>query len=333
MPWLKKQLPFLLLLLLVYGSYFFTHVPTPVNHTQILGADTNLTLFTQPESGQAPIVTALDNAQKEVLMEMYLLSDKQIIASLENAASRGVKVVVMLEEHPFGGGNLNTKTASELKSHGVQVGWSSPDYALTHQKSIIIDQTYVFILNQNLTVAASSKNREYNIIDTNLEDVQEVRNIFIADWQRKTYIPKRAHLLVSPINSRDTIANLATTSVQTIDIEAEVITDPKIVTLLTELAKTRHIRLITPTLSQISSNEDSLRELKNIGVNVRVLSSPYMHAKLIITDSKKAYIGSVNLTTQSMDENRELGIILTDQTIIQTLLKTYEADWEKAKPL
>lgn len=37
---------------------------------------------------------------------------------------------------------------------------------------------------------------------------------------------------------------------------------------------------------------------------------PYLHAKVILRDGKYAYIGSHNLTTNSLDNNRELGVFL-----------------------
>jgi phosphatidylserine/phosphatidylglycerophosphate/cardiolipin synthase-like enzyme len=56
-----------------------------------------------------------------------------------------------------------------------------------------------------------------------------------------------------------------------------------------------------------------------------------MHAKMILSDDTKAYIGSINFSAQSMDENRELGIILTQADSIQKLTTTFETDWESAK--
>jgi phosphatidylserine/phosphatidylglycerophosphate/cardiolipin synthase-like enzyme len=332
MPWLKKQLPVFILFLFVYTAYFFTHIPVTPKTSHVLSADTQVTLFTQPDSGEAPVVSILDKAQKEILMVVYLLSDKQVIASLEQAQARGVHVVVMLEQHPFGGGNLNQKTAEELKSKQVEVGWASPDFSLTHQKSIIVDQTYLFILNQNLTTAAFSKNREYNILDTNPTDIQEVRNMFIADWQRKPFTPSQTHLIISPKSSRDGITQLIQNTQKSLDIEVEIISDESIINELLSLATTRQIRLITPTFSQISSNEEAVRKLAAGGVLVRLLSSPYVHAKLILSD-QKAYIGSVNLSSQSMDENRELGIMIEQPEIIQTLRTDFETDWAKGKTL
>ena len=60
-------------------------------------------LFVQPDDGRAPILDELDAARESISLEVYLLSDAEIIAALERAEARGVEVRVILEEQPFGG--------------------------------------------------------------------------------------------------------------------------------------------------------------------------------------------------------------------------------------
>ena len=107
----------------------------------------------------------------------------------------------------------------------------------------------------------------------------------------------------------------------------EYIEDEKIVSLLSDMANTTQIRLIIPTFSQFPANKDAIKRLAQAGVSVKTLSSPYIHAKMILVDDVKAYVGSINLSTQSMDENRELGIILSENESIKTLDETFSIDW------
>ena len=334
---LGKNLLVLALIAVVYSWFFAFHYVPQKTHdtsTQVLGADTNITLFIEPDSGRAQILDAINSAQKEILVEVYLLSDKQIIQSLEDAKQRGVAVDVMLEQHPFGGGSLNNTSEKELEAHNISFEWTNSSFTLTHEKSIVIDGNEAFILNQNLTTSSFTKNREYDVLDTNPEDVKEVRDIFISDWKRKSFSPpSTTHLIVSPINSRAGLTTLLTNSTQTIDIEIEDIVDDQITFLLSDKAKNTKIRLIIPTLSQITSNKKDVEKLKNSGVEIKTLSSPYVHAKLILVDGIKAYVGSVNLSTQSMDENRELGIILSQSDSLQVISSTFENDWNKGKDL
>ncbi|HSX09329.1 MAG TPA: phospholipase D-like domain-containing protein [Candidatus Saccharimonadales bacterium] len=328
---MKKYLPLLILIVLVYAWYFFIHQQSRPTKVNVLGANTNLQLYIQPDAGQAPLLDAIDSAKREILVEVYLLSDKQIISALEDAHSRGVDVKVMLEEHPFGGGSLNKKTTSQLDAQGIPTEWSDPAFTLTHEKSITIDGAETFVLSQNLTASSFSKNREYDILDTNPADVTEVRTIFIDDWERKSFAPpQNSNIIESPDNSRTALTTLIDGSTTSIEAETEDINDERLVETLSEKAKTMQVRLIVPTIKQLESNKSSLEELSAAGVHVRTISSPYMHAKMILSDDKKAYIGSINFSTQSMDQNRELGIILTQQDDLQMLQTTFDNDWYRA---
>ncbi|MCL6096727.1 MAG: phospholipase D-like domain-containing protein [Patescibacteria group bacterium] len=332
MTFFKKNLLTLIFLALIYGAFFVSQVLTPKpTSLNVLGADTNTSLFVEPSAGRKPILDAINNAKSEILVEVYLLSDKQIIQGLEDAKTRGVKVNVMLEQHPFGGGNLNNSSKKTLEENGVSVEWTNSAFSLTHEKSIVIDQNEAFILNQNLTASAFSKNREYDVLDTDFQDVSQIREMFIDDWERKSFTPSTSHLIVSPTNSRPALRALIESGTKTVDLEVEIIEDSQIASLLSEKAKHTRVRLLIPAFSQIQSNAKAAKELANAGVLVKTLSAPYIHAKLILVDNQKAYVGSVNLSTQSMDQNRELGIILSQKEASETLSSTFEEDWNRGR--
>jgi len=79
------------------------------------------------------------------------------------------------------------------------------------------------------------------------------------------------------------------------------------------------------------------------GAGVQIVQYPssgnhlYIHAKVIIADqgtaTEAAYLGSINCSTNSLNNNRELGLILTDSTsstaasIIQSLNSTLTSDF------
>jgi phosphatidylserine/phosphatidylglycerophosphate/cardiolipin synthase-like enzyme len=53
----------------------------------------------------------------------------------------------------------------------------------------------------------------------------------------------------------------------------------------------------------------------------------YAHAKAIVADGQRAFVGSENLSAASLDRNRELGVIVADRRAIATLQATFAADW------
>ncbi len=287
-----------------------TQYPT----SQILGENTGLTIFIEPEDGRAPLLNYINSSDK-ILTEVYILSDPEITTAIASRSSQ-----ILLEEHPFGGNNLNQKTKSTL---GNIVNWTNPAYALTHAKFMVFDNQAVCILNLNLTKTAFTKNREYNICSENGQDITEVTNIFNADWERADYAPIDPHLVVSPINSRGKLTALINSATASLDIEIEVIGDPTMINLISQKTKTIPVRLIVPDKKSIDNPDVS-------GAQTKTLKSPYPHAKLIIVDGVRAYTGSINLSTQSLDRNRELGIIVSQPNILERLNATFTKDWESA---
>lgn len=318
-----------MLIFVLYAAFSAFQAHKTANQLQVLGTNTNLAVFIEPQDGHLPLLSAIDNAEKEIDIEMYILTDKEIINHLTDARNRGITVRVLLEEHPFQSGSINNSVYKSFQQKGIDVQWTNPSFALTHEKSIIIDNKEVFILSQNLTASSFSKNREFDILDTNPEDVAEVKNIFLADFSKSSFAQKDPHLLVSPNSSRHALTTLLLNSKNTVAIEMEVISDKEIVDDLCSDAKKMKVRIILPSFSQVSANRNEAQTLMQCGANIKTLSSPYIHGKMILTDTT-AYVGSINLTTESMDDNRELGIIVTQPDIIQTLSTTFENDWDKA---
>jgi cardiolipin synthase A/B len=62
-------------------------------------------------------------------------------------------------------------------------------------------------------------------------------------------------------------------------------------------------------------------------VQVREDPQLYMHAKIIVMDNKIAFVGSENISEQSLDQNRELGILVADPSALNRLQTTFQYDW------
>lgn len=304
-----------------------------------------LQIFVEPDAGDETIVSAIQNAQKSVWLEMYLLTDRKIISTLEEAAHNHIDVRVMLETHPYGSGSVSpTQTLDRLQAAGVQAKSTSPDFALTHEKGMIIDGTTVFITTANYTLSAlggssSTKNREYGIIDTNQQDVQGVMGIFNADWNRTSASVNDPNLVVSPVNSHAAFESLIHNAHKSLMIEAEEMQDSDIEQALIE-AEHRgvQVQVILPSSQSSSSNSggsdsnsQGIQTIKQGGVQVKEDPQLYMHAKIIVVDGQKAFVGSENISTASLEHNRELGIIAGDQNVLSTLQQTFQQDWQNSQ--
>jgi len=95
-------------------------------------------VYVEPDDGEQVITGVIKGARKSVWLEIYILSDRNVIRALEDAANNGIDVRVMLEPRPFGGGTSPSKTIDQLKAAGIKAQYTSPDFALTHEKGMIM---------------------------------------------------------------------------------------------------------------------------------------------------------------------------------------------------
>ncbi len=56
-----------------------------------------------------------------------------------------------------------------------------------------------------------------------------------------------------------------------------------------------------------------------------------LHAKMIIVDGGRVYVGSQNLTRDSLDLRREIGWVTTDPAALARFGKTFASDWDAAR--
>jgi phosphatidylserine/phosphatidylglycerophosphate/cardiolipin synthase-like enzyme len=340
-------LVYFVLLLLLVGCNTNTISITPGNgsvDTRSLGSGVQggVQVFVEPDAGDSMLTGAIANAKKSVWVEIYLLSERNIIRALEEAANRGIDVRVMLEPHPFGGGPSPRRTLNQLQAAGIKAQATSPSFTLTHEKGMVIDGTTAFIMTSNFTRSAlgasagkgSVTNREYDIVDSNPQDVQAVITIFNADWNHTDAQFNDSNLVVSPVNSRSAFTSLMNSAHRTLLIEAEEMNDSSIEQTIASAAQRGvHVQVILPAPSRSSggSNSPGVGVIKQGGAQVKEDSHLYMHAKIIVVDGQRAFVGSENISTQSLDHNRELGIIVSDNNVLTTLERTFQRDWSDSQ--
>lgn len=298
-------------------------------------------IFVEPDAGDSVIINAIAGAKKTIVLEMYLLTERNIINALEEAANQGIDVRVMLEQHPYGSGSATpTQTLDRLKAAGIKAQATNPAFALTHEKGMVIDGTVAYIMTANFTLSALgrgnyTRNREYGIIDTNAQDVQAVTTIFNADWNRSTPQIHDPNLVVSPVNSRSTFTSLINSAHKTLLIEAEEMQDSGIEQAITTAGQRGvNVEVILPAPGGSSdSNSRGIRAISRAGIHVEEDTYLYMHAKIIVVDGQRAFVGSENISTASLEQNRELGILVSDQNVLSTLQQTFQQDWDASQPI
>jgi cardiolipin synthase len=140
-----------------------------------------------------------------------------------------------------------------------------------------------------------------------------------------------ANLVVSPVNSRAKITALIASAQTSLQIEDEEMYDTSSENALIAAARRGvSVRLILPWPADIEVAD--VARLKAGGVQLVYVSAPFIHAKVIVADGRLAFVGSENFSSTSLDENREVGLLLADTTALATITTTFERDWAVGDP-
>jgi len=295
-----------------------------------------LRLFVEPDAGRTPLLSAIRKARSRIDLVIYLFTDETVARALEQAAGHGVHVRVLMEGKPYGGGASNHRMAERLRAAGVDVRFSSPAFRYTHEKSLVVDGTRGVIMTLNLTHTSFHRNREYGLIFTRSDWIQEMEQVFDADWKRTTpHLPAHPNLVWSPVNARETILHLIAGAHRRLDLEEPDLRDTQVVHALSEALKRGvRVRLVRSRPGNSEAVEwRHIRQMVAQGAKVGFLDTPYVHAKVILADDSSALVGSINLTMTSMDLNRELGAVVHSPEVIRSLRQMLDADWRAAAPV
>lgn len=339
----------LLLALVVAGCGAPAPTPRPGTELKALSVRSSsgqLELFKQPEAGVRPLIDVIDGAKRSIDLKIYMMSMSgpagEVVSALQRAARRGVAVRVMAEPFPYlpestaRAGGYNAEAVRALLSAGAKVMYSRPEFRYTHEKSLVVDGETTVVMTMNITKSSFTSNREFGIIDRRPRDVEFVSRLFQADWVgEEPLVPINPNIVVSPSNAREQLAALVAGAQHSLVIESNSLKDPALVALAAMRARGgADVKVLVAASRDKESDYSTWRYLREAGISqIRFLEKPYLHAKLIVADGVKAYVGSENLTTNSLDRNRELGILVDDPAIVGELVRTSAADWLLARSL
>ena len=300
-------------------------IPTPTAKANTRpGGSGVVGLYVQPDDGRGPILDEINRARRSITLEVYLLSDEATIAALEQARRRGVSVRVILEQEPFGGAGNQPEVFDRLGRAGIDVRWDNPAFRYTHIKTFVIDGRTALVMNQNLTYSSFTGNREFDVVTTWPDQVAQAAAIFEADWNRSAE-PPDGPLVVSPTTSRQELLGLIGSARRTLDVYAEVVRDREVMDAF-EAAVRRGVTVRLVMSGSPEGTDDDAEE--RAGVQVRLARGGlYIHAKMMLVDGVRAFVGSQNFTATSLDQNRELGIVLRDRASLLRLAKTFATDF------
>jgi cardiolipin synthase A/B len=298
------------------------------------------TLIVLPDDTAKPILEAINGAKRSLNIRMFLFTDPTLLNVVIAAHQRGVKVRVMLNPARRSGESENEASRKKLAAAGIEVRDSSPEFAVTHQKSMNVDGAVGFVESLNWETRDLTETRDYAVVTTHEIEVAEMAKCFDADWAHKAFNPNpESRLIWCPNNGRERIAAFIDSAKETLWLQNERYQDTVMIEHLVKAVKRGvrvHIMARPPhTLKKdkLVEGVGGLRIMHDVGAKVHRLKGLKLHGKMLLADEKRAIVGSINLSPGSFDARRELAIETDAHHVVKRLVKTSHYDWDNSVPL
>jgi phosphatidylserine/phosphatidylglycerophosphate/cardiolipin synthase-like enzyme len=292
-------------------------------------------LIVQPDDGVEPVREFVNSAENSLLIKQFTFTEPSLIAAVIDRQKAGVDVRVMLNPARSGGDRANDETYEQLQNAGIAVQWSNPNFYVTHEKSIVVDEKAALVATFNLMEKYFTLTRDYGIITENPYHVAQIVDVFNADWEHRDWVCSAYEgLLWSNSNSRYHMAQFIDTATQRIDVQHPKYVDAVILERLASAAdRGVKVHVLCGGKHGISEWDildtfASLRTLRRFGAKVHKQKNLRVHAKLIIVDDAQALVGSMNIDRSAFDLRRELGITIDDAPAVARLKEVFTTDWE-----
>lgn len=287
-------------------------------------------IFVSPINSYDNYAALVKNTKTHLFIQTYDFTEKKVKDLFVQLLNKGIQIKCMLENKKF---QQFADTFAQVKSYfSGYAGFSliSDEHMKTeylHSKITLMDSGF-FIHTANLTHTSFFANREYLLYSQNIDVLHSLEHLFSNDWEGKDTSAAELHpnLVVCNINCRPVIQRLLNTASGSIIIETQYITDPALMKILQSKIALPEVKLL---VSDTASNDEVL---KYFGPKVaKRLTKPYVHAKMILIDHKIMLLGSMNLSANSLDSNREIGILLLDPLLINQFYQQFAEDRAQGK--
>jgi phosphatidylserine/phosphatidylglycerophosphate/cardiolipin synthase-like enzyme len=293
-------------------------------------AASNFTLLTLPDQGESAIYSFVNSATSSVDMTIYEIKDTTLVNDLIARENAGVTVRVILDEQHK---SYDAAAYSALTAAGVGVVWSSTAFTYTHQKTITVNDSESYISTGNFDTTYYATSRDYGVFDTDASDVAAIEKVFSADYKHTSITPSDGDDLVwSPTDSQSRLLALINGAKYSLDIEQEEFSDTALVNaVVAAINRGVTVRVVVEDPSSYSTEVSKVTSAGGSVVGYSSSTGFYIHAKAIVADygtsSAKVFLGSENFSSNSLNNNRELGLIISDSGVIKGVESAFASDF------
>lgn len=280
-----------------------------------------MNVLVQPDDGVSPLLKAIRQAKRSIQIVIFRFDLPAFEDVLGAAVARGVPVRALIANTNRGGEKRLRKLEQRFLDAGITIARTSDDFVRYHGKLLIADDA-LFVLGFNYTRLDIERSRGFGLHVKDARLLKAATELFESDATRQPYAPSDARLVVSPENAREVLGEFISGARKTLAIYDMNLSDPRMLRLLELRLKAGvEVRVIGGKVKKPPE-----------GMGYRKLAKLRLHARTMVRDGARVFVGSQSLRRNELDQRREVGVIATDSRVARRVLEVFEADWENAKP-
>ena len=263
-------------------------------------------LVVAPAARRDAILQLLRSARQTIILSMFRCDDLSILDEVAAAVQRGVNVRILITQRARGWKKKLKELTLLLKSLGADVRPYPSTVMKYHAKYIVADDGPALITSLNFTRKCFESTRDFLVFTEDPEVVTGLKMLFEHDCNSPaavlTGITER--LIVAPDHARARLTERLRAARNSIGILDHRATDPRILELLREK----------------QSQSVSVRVIGDVRIDGLVA-----HGRIILIDRTTAIIGSMHLSSPSLDARREVALVVDEAPLVTGLCDYFEA--------
>ncbi len=261
---------------------------------------------------------------EELKVYLYSFIYNPLISSFKDIANSWVDIQIVIENNKF---NHDDEDYYELLNsfswfQNIEIKNDEDlDTNFMHAKTFLLDDKFI-IQTANLTYSAFFRSAEIFFVSQDKDVLDSLNYIFQQDWNWNNIDENKIHdnLIVCPFDCRSDFLEYINKADESIKVFIQSLSDRQIIDWLDSFEWELKIMLADNNSNYSNKDIFSSDELQ-------FLSEPYLHAKSILIDDKYLIVWSTNFTQNSIDNNREINIVLIDPELISDFRSYFNRYW------
>lgn len=259
-------------------------------------------LALDPEERRACVLAFIRRASSTLSLSVFRCDDVDVAQSLAAARQRGVDVRVLITNRAKGSKWELRSFQRFLVRHGVTVSRYAGPATRYHAKFAVADGARALVGSMNYTTECFSSTCDYLVETSDTEVVATLGRLFEHDWHARFDVFRTGspRLIIGPDSSRARWETLLRSAKRHVRIADRKLCDAEMVTLLESLI---HRGVVIERAA------------------ARPAPGLRLHGKAVVIDEQLAIIGSQALSPRSLDQRRELALVLSDPRLVRVLAR------------